>query len=313
MSMQLTSCRWKAALVVAASFACVGGFMGPLLASSVQSASMTQPLVGMASFATGLASPFFFLAAFPSYLKKLPRSGAWMMRVKVVMGFVLLAVMFKYLSNVDQVQQWGLLTRERFLAAWVVLFSMAGLYLLGLLRLEGIEASDHLGTGRLLTGSALLIFALSLIPGMFGSSLGELEAYVPVAQNGGLGTAAGANAGPAWMKDQYREALELAKAENKLVLVNFTGYTCANCHWMKANMFTRPEIAAALNSFVRVELYTDGPADIANANIKLQDRYDTTSQPFYVLMQPDETVIATFSDLTRDTKTYLDFLNKRPL
>jgi len=295
------------------SFACVGGFMGPLLASSVQSASMTQPLVGMASFATGLASPFFFLAAFPSYLKKLPRSGAWMMRVKVVMGFVLLAVMFKYLSNVDQVQQWGLLTRERFLAAWVVLFSMAGLYLLGLLRLEGIEASDHLGTGRLLTGSALLIFALSLIPGMFGSSLGELEAYVPVAQNGGLGTAAGANAGPAWMKDQYREALELAKAENKLVLVNFTGYTCANCHWMKANMFTRPEIAAALNSFVRVELYTDGPADMANANIKLQDRYDTTSQPFYVLMQPDETVIATFSDLTRDTKTYLDFLNKRPL
>lgn len=295
------------------SFACVGGFMGPLLASSVQSASMTQPVVGMASFATGLASPFFFLAAFPSYLQKLPRSGAWMMRVKVVMGFVLLAVMLKYLSNVDQVQQWGLLTRERFLAAWIVLFSLAGLYLLGFLRLEGIEASDHMGIGRLLTGSGFLIFALSLIPGMFGGSLGELEAYVPVAQSTGLGTAAGANAGPVWMKDQYREALDLAKSENKLVLVNFTGYTCANCHWMKANMFTRPEIAAALNEFVRVELYTDGPAEIADANIQLQDRYNTTSQPFYVLMQPDETVIATFSDLTRDTQTYLNFLNKRPI
>ena len=102
------------------------------------------------AFATGLASPFFFLAAFPSYLKKLPKSGGWLARVKVVMGFVLLAVMLKYLSNIDQVLQTNLLTRERFLAAWFVLFAMAGLYLLGLLRLEGIEAEDKLGIGRLL-------------------------------------------------------------------------------------------------------------------------------------------------------------------
>jgi thiol:disulfide interchange protein DsbD len=128
------------------SFACVGPFVGPLLASSVQ-AQGAQPVVGMAAFATGLASPFFFLAAFPSYLKKLPKSGGWMARVKVVMGFVLLAVMLKYLSNIDQVLQSNLLTRERFLAAWFVLFSMAGLYLLGVLRLEGIEAEDKLGIG----------------------------------------------------------------------------------------------------------------------------------------------------------------------
>jgi thiol:disulfide interchange protein DsbD len=295
------------------SFACVGPFIGPLLVSSVQSASKTGPIVGMASFSIGMASPFFFLAAFPSYLKKLPSSGSWMMRVKVVAGFVLLAVMFKYLSNVDQVLQWGFLTRDRFLAAWVVLFTLAGLYLLGLLRLEGIEPGDHLGIGRLLAGSAFLIFALSLIPGMFGGSLGELEAYVPVAENGGFGKAAGANSGPVWMKDQYREALELAKAENKLVLVNFTGYTCANCHWMKANMFPRPEIAAALDQFVRVELYTDGLEAIAKENQRLQDRYDTVAQPFYVLMKPDETVIATFDRLTRDPQEYLNFLNKRPL
>jgi thiol:disulfide interchange protein len=294
------------------SFACVGPFIGPLLVSSVQSASKTEPLIGMASFSIGMASPFFFLAAFPSYLKKLPSSGSWMMRVKVVTGFVLLAVMFKYLSNIDQVLQWGFLTRERFLAAWVVLFSLAGLYLLGLLRLEGIEAGD-LGIGRLLTGSALLIFAMSLLPGMFGGSLGELEAYVPVAQNSSLGAGPGASAGPVWMKDQYREALERARAENKLVLVNFTGYTCANCHWMKANMFTRPEIAAALDQFVRVELYTDGREAIAETNQKLQDRYDTVAQPFYVLMKPDETVVATFDRLTRDPQEYLNFLSKRPL
>lgn len=293
------------------SFACVGPFVGPLLVSSVQSAGMTQPVIGMASFSIGMASPFFFLAAFPSYLKKLPSSGSWMMRVKVVTGFILLAVMLKYLSNVDQVLQLGLLTRERFLAAWVVLFSLAGLYLLGLLRLEGIEPGDHLKIGRLLTGSAFLIFALSLIPGMFGSSLGELEAYVPVSENGGFGATAGANAGPTWMKDQYREALNAAREQDKLVLVNFTGYTCANCHWMKANMFPRPEIAAALGEFVRVELYTDGLDGVAEANQKLQDRYDTIAQPFYVLMKPDETVVATFSGLTRDPQEYLNFLNKR--
>ena len=157
------------------SFACVGPFVGPLLASSVQ-AQGAQPVIGMAAFATGLASPFFFLAAFPSYLKKLPRSGGWLARVKIVMGFVLLAVMLKYLSTIDQVLATNLLTRERFLAAWFVLFAMAGLYLLGLLRLEGIEADDKLSTGRLLSGSAILIFAFSLLPGMFGAPLGELDA-----------------------------------------------------------------------------------------------------------------------------------------
>jgi thiol:disulfide interchange protein DsbD len=296
------------------SFACVGPFVGPLLASSATSGNLTQPVVGMASFATGLASPFFFLAAFPSYLKKLPRSGGWLARVKVVMGFVLLAVMLKYLSNIDQVLQTGFLTRERFLAAWVVLFAMAGLYLLGFLRLEGVEPGEHMGIGRLLTGSAFVIFALSLVPGMFCGALGELDAYVPAATSCSVSVAGGQGSGaPAWMKDDYQAALAAAQQDNKLVLVNFTGYACTNCHWMKANMFPRPEIAQALNEFVRVELYTDGPADIADKNQKLQERYDTVSQPFYVLMKPDQTVVATFSGSTRDPQEYLAFLNKRPI
>jgi thiol:disulfide interchange protein DsbD len=293
------------------SFACVGPFVGPLLVSSVQSASMTQPLVGMASFASGLASPFFLLAAFPSYLKKLPRSGGWLVRVKVVMGFVLLAVMFKYLSNIDLVLQTDFLTRERFLAAWFVLFSMPGLYLLGLLRLEGVEPGEPLGIGRLLTGSAFLIFAFSLLPGMFGTPLGELDAYVPVAVNRGV-LGAAPNEGPSWMKDQYQEALEMGRRENKLVLVTFTGYTCTNCHWMKANLFTKPELADAMKDFIRVELYTDArDAATAEANQKLQDRYDTVSQPYYVLMKPDQTVIAKFDHATRDAQEFLTFLNTR--
>lgn len=115
------------------------------------------------------------------------------------------------------------------------------------------------------------------------------------------------------MKDAYREALERGRRENKLVLVNFTGYACTNCHWMKANMFPRPEIASALNEFVLVELYTDGGDAIADTNQKLQERYETISQPFYVLMKSDETVIAKFSGSTRDSQEYLRFLSSQPL
>src|SRR5205823_5782714 len=139
------------------------------------------PLLGMVFFSSGLALPFFFLALFPSYLQRLPKSGGWLARVKVVMGFVILAAMLKFLSSLDQVLQWNVLTRERFLAAWIVLFAMAGLYLLGFLRMEGIKQDEPLGIGRLLPGAALLIFAISLVPGMTGGKLGDLDAYVPLA------------------------------------------------------------------------------------------------------------------------------------
>ncbi len=288
------------------SFACVGPFVGPLLASSVQTQG-AQPVVGMAAFATGLASPFFFLAAFPSYLKKLPKSGGWMARVKVVMGFVLLAVMLKYLSNIDQVLQTNLLTRERFLAAWFVLFAMAGLYLLGLLRLEGIEAEDKLGIGRLSVAALFLIFAVSLLPGMFGAPLGELDAYVPAA-TGGLGANSTAANGLQWMKNDYRAALDRGRQENKLVLVTFTGYACTNCHWMKANMFPRPEIADIAKDLVLVELYTDGSDAASEENAKLEDtKFASVSTPLFVLLDANENVLAT-SGYTRDSQEFLAFL-----
>jgi thiol:disulfide interchange protein len=288
------------------SFACVGPFVGSLLAASVQTKG-SQPILGMVSFAGGLASPFFFLAAFPQYLKKLPKSGGWLARVKVVMGFVLLAAMLKYASNIDQVLQLNWITRERFLAAWFVLFAMAGLYLLGLLRLEGIEAGETLGIPRLLVASALLIFALSLLPGMFGAPLGELDAYVPAATGGLSGPSA--NGGPGWIKNGYREALDRAKAENKLVLVNFTGYACTNCHWMDANMFPRAEIADALKDLVLVELYTDGTDAASEENQKLQDdKFSTVAIPYYAIVDPDGRVVASFPGLTKNSQEFLTFL-----
>ncbi len=294
-----------------ASFACVGPFMGTLLAASVQGGG-ARPVLGMLVFATGLALPFFLLALFPQYLKKMPRSGGWLARVKVVMGFIVLAAMFKYLAAIDQVMQWNAFTRERFLAIWVVLFAMAGLYLLGFLPLEGVKRDENIGLGRLLTGMAFLAFALSLIPGMFGSHLGELETFVPpVTGSSGLG-GAGDSTALAWMKNDLAGALERARKEKKLVLVNFTGYACTNCHWMKANMFTRPEIASVMKDMVLVDLYTDGNDAASQANQALENgQFHTIAIPFYVIFDPEKRVVATFPSLTRDPAKYLAFLNTK--
>jgi len=292
------------------SFACVGPIVGPLLVASVQSEGL-QPILGMLCFATGLAAPFFLLALFPSYLQRLPKRGMWMARVKVVLGFIVLAAAVKYISNIDQVLQIGFVTRERFLAAWVVLFAMAGLYLLGFLRLEGVNPDDHLGIGRTLLGAAFLIFALSLVPGMWGAKLGELDAYVPLSASNAFGGGATPTESITWTKDNYREALARARQENKLVLIDFTGYACTNCKWMKANMFTRPEIAALAKNFIAVELYTDGNYPVSEENQKIQEsKFKTVAIPFYAILDPDEHVIAT-SSFTRDPKEFLAFLSSK--
>ena len=291
-----------------AAFACVGPFMGTLLAASVQSGG-ARPFLGMVTFAAGLASPFFLLALFPAYLKKLPKSGGWLARVKVVMGFIVLGAMLKYLSSLDQVMQWNVLTRERFLAVWIVLAAVAGLYLLGYVRLEGIAKDEPLGLWRLMIGIAFLAFAISLIPGMFGARLGELDAYVPLpSASSGLG-GAGGESSLAWMKDQFPEALQKARSERKLVLVNFTGYACTNCHWMKQNMFTRPEIRSVMQGFVLVELYTDGSDDISRRNQELEDKtFGTITIPYYAIFDADGKVVASFPGLTRDPREFLGFL-----
>ena len=229
---------------------------------------------------------------FPSYLKRMPRSGGWMARVKVVMGFVILAASLKYLSSLDQVLQLGFITRERFLAAWIVLFAMAGLYLLGFVRLEGIKPDEPMGLGRLLSGVALLIFAISLRARHVRRQTRRSRRLCPPRHPVARASVAcgGGESALVWMKNQYREALDRARREGKLVLVNFTGYACTNCHWMKANMFTRPEIAAAMKNFVLVELYTDGtdrsPKPIRKWKlVEIQDRRRSPSTPFSTPMR----------------------------
>lgn len=232
-----------------------------------------------------------------------------MVRVKVVMGFIVLALMMKYLSNVDQVFQSGILTRERFLAAWFVLVSLPGIYLLGFLRLEGVKRDETVGIGRLLTATFLLVIAFSLLPGMFGLRLGELEAYIPAptATLGGGGEKSELN----FLKNQYKEALIQAKAENKRVFLDFTGYTCTNCKWMKANMFPKPAVTAELKRFILVELYTDGTDAASLENQQLQEkRFGTVAIPFYAVVDAGENVVATSAGLTKNTDEFVRFLKQ---
>jgi thiol:disulfide interchange protein len=294
------------------AFACIGPFMGSLLAGSVEGNSL-QPVLGMASFSTGLAVPFFLLALFPSFLQKMPKSGGWLMRVKVVLGFVVLAIAMKYLSSADQILQTGFISREIFLASWVVLFALPGLYLLGVLHMEGVKPEDRLGVGRVLIAALFLTFSISLLPGLFGASLGNVEAFIPVqGKNTAFFSGADGAQAPVWLKNQYKEALAQARAQNKLVFINFTGYACTNCHWMKANMFPRPEITPLLKDFVLVDLYTDGTDAESEQNQQLEEkRFGTVAIPYYAIVDPDERTIATFPGLTHKVSEFVSFLKTR--
>jgi thiol-disulfide isomerase/thioredoxin len=163
-----------------------------------------------------------------------------------------------------------------------------------------------MGVSRLLLGTVFVIFGISLVPGMFGTKLGEIEAYIPP-------PAAGTTSGElAWVENDLPAAFAKAKAEGKTVLVNFTGYACTNCHWMKANMFTKPEINGTMKNMVLVDLYTDGTDAASLANQKLEeDKFQTIAIPFYVLYDPNQNVLATFPGLTRKSDEYLTFLNTK--
>lgn len=292
-----------------ASFACTGPFVGALLAGSV-GGDITWPIFGMFMFSVGMALPFFFLALFPAYLSKLPRSGGWLARTKITMAFLILAASVKYLSNVDQLYQWHILTRERFLAIWVVLLALGGCYLLGMLRISSDPGNDPVGLGRLGMGAAFLIVAVNLIPGMFGARLGELDAYVPSREYSSFaGLAGAAQPGVKWLKNDYQGALAQAKQGGKTVLVSFTGYACTNCHWMKENMFPKPELAPLLENMVLVELYTDGPEEFAKPNQDLQlERFGSAAIPYYAILNGDGNIIREFAGRTRDVEEFRQFL-----
>lgn len=292
------------------SFTCTAPFVGTLLVLTAQG-TWAWPILGMLVFSAAFASPFFFLALFPQALSSLPQSGGWLNSVKVVMGFLELAAALKFLSNVDLVWQWGIISREVFIAGWIAIFLLCGFYLLGKIRLPHDSVLDTIGPLRLLASSGCLAFGLYLMTGLFGAPLGEWDAFFP--PYGSYGEIAKIRSGePAltW-RDDYEAGLAEARATNKPVFIDFTGYACTNCRWMEANIFPEKEVHALLKQFVRVQLYTDGRGEKYKRNRDLQEaNFGTVALPLYAIVSPEGKEIAHFPGMTRDVGTFVSFLKQ---
>jgi thiol:disulfide interchange protein DsbD len=300
------------------SFTCTTAFVGTVLIYATRG-EWFWAVVGMVAFATAFAFPFFLFALFPRWLSSLPKSGGWLNSVKVVMGFLEIAAAFKFLSNVDLVWGWNMVSRNLVLSAWIALALVAAIYLLGKIQLPHDSPVERLGVPRMLFATSFLGVAFYLLIGLFGAPLGELDALLPPEETNGRGFAiwrsGGANksAENVWIEN-YEAALQKARAENKPVFLNFTGVTCTNCRWMEKNMFPDPLVKKEMDRFVLAELYTDRDTDEHKAedekNADLQTtKYNSAAMPLYVIISPDEKALATFA-MTRNKQEFIGFLQR---
>ena len=317
---------FMALTLVLVSFSCTGPIVGSVLIKSTQG-EFWEPMVTMLAFSTAFALPFTVLAFSPSLLKKFKRSGGgWLNSVKVVLGFVEVALGLKFLSVADQTYHWGILDREVYLAIWIVVFTLLGLYLLGKIRFEHDEPVEHISVPRLGLAIAVLSFVVYLIPGMWGAPLKALSGYMPpittqdfvIGQNTSSAHSAEATATidseyglhlPLGIQGYFRleEGLKAAKEAGKPVFVDVTGHGCVNCREMESRVWSDPKVLNMLkNDFVVVALYTDDKQkldkedyvtdaetgkvykDLGRANsYTARSLWNVNAQPIYVLISPD--------------------------
>jgi thiol:disulfide interchange protein DsbD len=295
------------------SFTCTSPFVGTILVSASQG-DWQMPLVGMLAFSTVFALPFFALALMPQMVSRLPRAGSWMNSVKVAMAFLEVAAAMKFLSNADLVWNWGIFTRPVVLAVWIAVGVLLSLYLLGKYQLFHDTRPERIGAVRLSAAILSLTMSFYLLTGLFGAKLGELESFLPPETE----TATSLNGSDSkseeqkWLVNDFDGALKRAKAENKLVFVDFTGYTCTNCRWMEANMFPKREVAAELARFVRVKLFTDGEGEIYERQQQMEQQlFGTVALPFYAIFDSNGNSVASFPGLTRNSGEFADFLKSQ--
>lgn len=300
------------------SFSCTGPIVGTLLFQAA-SKGVVGPIIGMFGFSLALALPFMLFAMFPGWLNSLPKSGGWLNTVKVFLGFLELALAFKFLSNVDLVLQLHLMEREIFIAIWIAIFGALTLYLFGKFSMPHDSPLPHISVGRLFMGLLALTFTVYLIPGLWGAPLKLINAFPPPLEYSespfGLGNAVGntaeaklpegAKIGPHGIVvfNDYEKGLAYAKLVNKPIMLDFTGYACVNCRKMENNVWSEAPILSILkNDVVLISLYVDDKRDlpineqfvskttgseIESIGDKWTDfmisNYNTNTQPLYVL------------------------------
>ena len=281
---------FMAATLALVSFSCTGPIIGTLLVQAAATGQLLGPAVGMFGFSLALALPFALFALFPSWLKALPKSGGWLNSVKVVLGFLELALALKFLSNVDLAYHWQWFDREVFLALWIVIFALLGFYLLGKIQFSHDSPVDYVSLPRLFLAIIVLAFTTYLVPGLWGAPLQAVAGFLPPQHTQdfdlytptlGGGRAAGPTAAPLEQHKygdlfhaplgldayfDYAEARAYAQKVNKPILIDFTGNACVNCRKMEATVWPDPRVLQRLrNDFVLVQLYVDDKTALPEA------------------------------------------------
>lgn len=323
----LLSIFFMAFTLALVSFSCTGPIIGTLLVEAATMGNIVGPAVGMGAFALALAIPFALFAMFPSMLKEMPRSGGWLNSVKVVLGFLELALSLKFLSVADLAYGWHLLDREVFVSLWVVIFALLGLYLLGKIRFPHDTPQDSVGVGRFFMALVSLSFAVYLLPGLWGAPLKSVSAFVPplYTQDFNLYTH-----GEYRKFNDYDEGMRYAAENNMPVLMDFSGYGCVNCRKMEGAVFDTDEISGLLGqNFVVIELMVDDKQPL-NAPFEVEEngkktkittvgekwsylqryKFAANSQPYYMVLDNNGTAMSPSYSYDEDIAKFKAFLEE---
>ena len=309
------------------SFSCTGPIIGFLLVAVSTQGSILAPTIGMLGFAIALAIPFTLFAMFPSLLKSAPKSGGWMNVVKVVLGFIELAFALKFLSVADLAYGWHILDRETFLALWIVIFGLLGVYLLGWLKFPHDDEGNRTNVPQFFLAMISLAFAIYMIPGLWGAPLKAISAFAPPMNTQDF------NLYKASVEAKYHDyeaGMAAAKAEGKPVMIDFTGFGCVNCRKMEAAVWTDPKVANMLNEkYVLISLYVDDKTPLAEPMTVTENgqqrtlrtvgdkwsylqrvKFGANTQPFYVLIDNEGKPLAGSRSYDEDINAYIDYLQK---
>jgi thiol:disulfide interchange protein len=288
------------------SVTCTAPFIGTLLVLASRG-TWVAPVVGMLAYSTAFAIPFVLLALAPRSVARLPRAGHWMVSLRVVIGLLEIAAAIKFVSNADMVLHWGVFTRAVVLIVWAALAGVAALYLSRRFWRRELRTTDHLM--QLAPATLAAVVAIWLVSGINGRVLPQVEAFLPTS----LASSPVSSAAPSnqWVLNDYSGALATAQTTGKPVFIDFTGYTCTNCRWMEANIFSRPDVEAELGNFVLSRLYTDGDGELYQRQQSFQEQnFGTVALPLYAVVAPNGNIRSTFSGLTRNPSEFIAFLRR---
>lgn len=324
----MLSIFFMAATLVIVSFSCTGPIIGTLLVEAASRGSVMGPVVGMTGFAIALAIPFTVFALFPTMLKKMPKSGGWLNTVKVVLGFIELALSLKFLSVADLAYGWRILDRETFIALWIAIFGVMGLYLLGMFcfKSDGEPKSPGIGVMRFFLALVSLSFTAYLVPGLWGAPLKATSAFVPPLYTQDFNLYGGEQV----EYDDFDEGMKAAAAQGKPVFIDFSGHGCVNCRKMEGAVLDEAKVKKMISEdFVTIKLMVDDKTPLQQPMVVQENgkqttlttvgdkwsylqrhKFNSNSQPYYVVLDQQGALLSGPFAYNEDVDAFIAFLKR---